>query len=142
MLNLTVNISCWLNHRQDSRNSKDAVKEIQTHLRSLVWRRTTVPQCGEGFPLLLCNPLIHAVEQYMNNHLPTTPKELNFHAELKAVSRWRWLGGRLYLAMKESLDSRRKIAAEETLKSWKKLEAEFLLNEIYSPGLSFLCFGD
>ncbi|XP_044174424.1 uncharacterized protein LOC122958077 isoform X2 [Acropora millepora] len=124
----------------DSRNSTDAVKEIQTHLGSLVWRRTTVPQCEKGFPLSLCNPLIHGVEQYMKNHLPTTSKELNYHAELKAACNWRWSGERLYLDMEESLDGRRKIAAKEILKTWKKSEAELLLNEIYSPGLCFSSF--
>jgi len=142
LLNLTVNISCWLNHWQDSRNSTDAVKEIQTHLGSLVWRRTTVPQCEKGFPLSLCNPLIHGVEQYMKNHLPTTSKELNYHAELKAACNWSWSGERLYLDMEESLDGRRKIAAKEILKTWKKMEAEVLLNEIYSPELCFSSCGD
>ncbi|XP_015774992.1 PREDICTED: uncharacterized protein LOC107353184 [Acropora digitifera] len=61
----------------------------------------------------------------MINHLPTTPEELNFHAELKAASHWCWSDDSNQLVMKEALDNcRLKIAVTETLKTWKEEEAE------------------
>ena len=78
----------------------------------------------------------------MNNHLPTTSMELNFHAELKAASDWRWSGERHYLDIEGSLDGRRKFAAKEILKYWKELEAQLLLNKRRTPDLFSSCPGD
>ena len=59
----------------------------------------------------------------MKDHYPTTPEELNFHAELKAASQWYWLGDKGNSpALKEVPvdDCRLKIAIRETLKTWEK----------------------
>ncbi|XP_015766234.1 PREDICTED: uncharacterized protein LOC107345061 isoform X2 [Acropora digitifera] len=109
----------------DSRTSKNPVKEIQTYLKSLEWQGTTVPQCKGGFSLMNLSPLVQAVVVYLIDHLPTTPEELNFHAELKAASFWCWSDDCNQPVMKEALDNcRLKIAVTETLKTWKEEEVE------------------
>ena len=71
------------------------------------------------------SPLVQAVVVYLIDHLPTTPEELNFHAELKAASHWCWSDDCNQPVMKEALDNcRLKIAVTETLKTWKEEEAE------------------
>ena len=74
------------------------------------------------------SPLVQAVVEYMGDNYPTTPEELNFHAELKAASYWCWLDDYSQLVRKEvSIDNcQLKIAVTETLKSWKKEEKELL----------------
>ncbi|XP_074607962.1 uncharacterized protein LOC141860681 [Acropora palmata] len=69
-------------------NYKCTPKEIKTFLKSLKWQKTTVPQCSGGLSLMDLSPLVQAVIVYMKDHYPTTPEELNFHAELKAASQW------------------------------------------------------
>ena len=69
------------------------------------------------------SPLVQAVIVYMKDHYPTTPKELNFHAELKAASQWYWLkenGNTSALKKVPADDCRLKIAVSETLKTWEK----------------------
>ena len=68
------------------------------------------------------SPLVQAVVVYMMNHVPITPEELNFHAELKAASHWCFSDDYEQLAMKEVPvnDCRLRIAATETLKTWEK----------------------
>ena len=69
------------------------------------------------------SPMVQAVIVYMKDHYPTTPKELNFHAELKAVSQWHWLedkGNGTGLKEVPADDCRLKIAVRETLKTWEK----------------------
>ena len=69
------------------------------------------------------SPLVQAVIVYMKDHYPTTPKELNFHAELKAASQWYWLedkGNSTGLKEVPADDCRLKIAVRETLETWKK----------------------
>ena len=68
------------------------------------------------------SPLVQAVMMYMKDHYPTNPEELNFHAELKAASRWRCSNDYKHLVFKEVPvgDCRLKIAATKTLKTWKK----------------------
>lgn len=41
--------------------------------------------------LIAKNTLVQAILDYMYYNYPTTPKEFNFQAELKAVCHWRWL---------------------------------------------------
>ena len=70
-----------------------------------------------------CSPLVQAVIVYMKDHYPITPKELNFHAELKAASKWYWLeenGNSSALKEVPADDCRLKIAVTETLKTWEK----------------------
>ena len=71
-------------------------------------------------------PMVQAVIVYMRDHYPTTPEELNFHAELKAASQWCWSEDYNQLVMKKAPfdDCRLIIAATETLKTWKKEEAD------------------
>ena len=116
---------------QDSTNANCAFKEeklqeIQRCLKSCKWRRTTVPKCKGGFPLLEESALAQAVIVYMKDHYPITPEELNFHAELKAASGWSWSDDYTQLSMKKVPfdDCRLKIAATEALKTWKKMEEE------------------
>ena len=113
---------------QDSTNASCAlrIQEIQRCLKSLEWRRTTVPQCKGGFPLMDLSPLAQAVIVYMKDHFPITPEELNFHAELKAASQWCWLDDYKQLVMKKVAvgDCRLKIAAKETLQTWQKKERD------------------
>lgn len=40
--------------------------------------------------LIAKNTLVQAILDYMYYNYPTTPKEFNFQAELKAVCHWRW----------------------------------------------------
>ena len=70
------------------------------------------------------SPLVQAVIVYMKDNYPTTPKELNFHAELKAASHWHWLeDNEDSSALKEVPDNcRLKIAVRETLKTWEEEE--------------------
>ncbi|XP_044174429.1 uncharacterized protein LOC114972041 [Acropora millepora] len=105
---------------------EEKLQEIQRCLKSFEWRRTTVPQCKGGFPLMDLSPLVQAVILYMKDHFPITPKELNFHAELKAASGWSWSDDYTQLSMKKVPfdDCRLKIAATEALKTWKKMEEE------------------
>lgn len=71
------------------------------------------------------SPLVQAMIVYMKDNYPNTPKELNFHAELKAASHWCWSDDCNQPVMKEALDNcRLKIAVTETLKTWKEEEAE------------------
>ena len=73
------------------------------------------------------SPLVQAVVVYMIDHFPTTPEELNFHAELKAASHWCWSDDYSQLVLKEVLDNcQLKIAVTETRKTWKKDETELL----------------
>ena len=70
-----------------------------------------------------CSPLVQAAIVYMKDHYPTTPKELNFHAELKAASKWYWLkdsGNTSALEKVPADDCQPKFAVRETLKTWKK----------------------
>ena len=69
-------------------------------------------------------PLVQAVIAHMKDHFPSTPKELNFHAELKAASQWGWSDDYKELVMKKVPvgDCQLKIAATETLKTLKKME--------------------
>ena len=68
------------------------------------------------------SPLVQAVVVYMVDHFPTTPEELNFHAELKAASQWCWSDDYHQLVRKEvpADDCRLKLAVSETLKAWEK----------------------
>mgnify|MGYP007094289735 FL=1 len=70
--------------------------------------------------------LVQAVIVYMKDHYPSTPKELNFHAELKAASQWCWSDDNKQLVVKKVPDGdcRLKIAATETLKTWEKKEKD------------------
>ena len=74
------------------------------------------------------SPLVSVVVEYMVDHFPTTPEELNFHAELKASSHWCWSDDYSQLVRKEvSVDNcQLKIAVTEILKTWKKEETELL----------------
>ena len=65
-----------------------------------------------------------AVIVYMKDHYPTTPEELNFHAELKATSHWHWLeDNEDSSALKKVADDcRLKIAVRETMKTWEEEE--------------------
>ncbi|XP_074638191.1 uncharacterized protein LOC141896756 isoform X2 [Acropora palmata] len=104
-------------------NYKYTPKEIKTFLKSLKWQKTTVPQCSGGLSLMDLSPLVQAVIVYMKDHYPTTPEELNFHAELKAASQWYWLkdnGNTSALKKVPADDCRLKIAVRETLKTWEK----------------------
>lgn len=89
------------------------------------------------------SPLVQAVIVYMKDHYPTTPKELNFHAELKAASQWYWLedkGNSTGLKEVAADDCRLKIAVRETLKTWEKekedLEAKPQITEDSDEELS------
>lgn len=69
------------------------------------------------------SPLVQAVIVYMKDHYPTTPKELNLHADLKVASQWYWLkdnGNFSALKKVPADDCRLKIAVRETLKTWEK----------------------
>lgn len=71
--------------------------------------------------------MVQAVVVYMKDHYPTTPEELNFHAELKAASKWYWLkdnGNSLALKEVPSDDWRLKIAVRQTLQTWEKEEKD------------------
>ena len=81
------------------------------------------------------SPLVQAVIVYMKDHYPTTPRELNFHAELKAASQWYWLEEKDdSSALKEvpAYDCRLKIAVRETLKTWEE-EEKGLQAKLQSP---------
>ncbi|XP_044167794.1 uncharacterized protein LOC122951805 [Acropora millepora] len=107
-----------------SRNSKDTFKEIQAHLK---WEQTTVPQCNEGLSVMDLSPLVQAVTVYLKDHFPTTPRELNFHAELKAAGQWYWLNDKkdpLSLKKVPPGDCRLKIAVRDTLETWEKEEKD------------------
>ena len=82
------------------------------------------------------SPLVQAVIVYMRDHYPTTPEELNFHAELKAASQWCWSDDYKQLVMKKAPvgDCRLKIAATETLKTWKKKERNLQTIKGYERG--------
>ena len=73
-----------------------------------------------------CSLLVQAVIVYMKDHYPTTPEELNFHAELKAASQWCCSDDYKHLVLKKVPvgDCRLKIAATETLKTWEKMEKD------------------
>ena len=89
LLNPTVNISYWLNQWQDSRNTTNPVKEIQIRLKPLYWHSAAVPQCKGGlFLMKLRQPIGSSSYSVQQDHYPTTPEELNFHAELQAASQW------------------------------------------------------
>ena len=69
------------------------------------------------------SPLVQAVIVYMKDHYPTTPKELNFHADLKVASQWYWLtdnGNFSALKKVPADDCRLKLAVRETPKTWEK----------------------
>ncbi|XP_067031675.1 uncharacterized protein, partial [Acropora muricata] len=104
------------------------IQEIQRWLESFKseWRETTVPKCKGGLSLMNLSPLVQAVVVYMVDHFPTTPEELNFHAELKAASQWCWSDDYHQLVRKEvpADDCRLKLAASETLKAWEKEEKQ------------------
>ncbi|XP_015761642.1 PREDICTED: uncharacterized protein LOC107340783 [Acropora digitifera] len=106
----------------DSVNTKYAHKigEIQAILKTFEWQKTTVSQCKGGLSLMNLSPLVQAVTVYMRDHYPTTPKELNFHAELKAASLWCWSDDYHQLVMKKVPfdDCRLTIAAKNTLNTW------------------------
>ena len=70
--------------------------------------------------------MVQAVIVYMRDHCPKTPKDLNFHAELKAASQWCWSDDYKQLVMKKVPvgDCRLKIAAKETLQTWGKKERD------------------
>ena len=73
------------------------------------------------------SPLVQAVIVYMKDHFPTTPEELNFHAELKAASQWYWLNDRKEpsaLKKAPAHDCRLKIAVRDTLGTWEKEEKD------------------
>lgn len=110
----------------DSRNLKNPVKEVQTYLKSLKWEKTTVPRCGGGFSQMNLSPLVQAMIVYMKDNYPNTPKELNFHAELKAASHWCLSDDYKQVVVKKVPvgDCRLKIAAKETLKTWEKKEKD------------------
>ena len=74
------------------------------------------------------SPLVQAVIVYMKDHYPTTPQELNFHAELKAASQWCWSDDYHKLVVKKVPvdDCRLKIAATATLRTWEKVEKDLL----------------
>ena len=68
------------------------------------------------------SPLVQAVILYMKDHYPTTPKELNFHADLKAANQCYWLkdnGNFSALKKVHANDCGLKIAVRETLKTWE-----------------------
>ncbi|XP_044174434.1 uncharacterized protein LOC114951338 isoform X2 [Acropora millepora] len=116
---------------KDSTNANCALKEekiqeIQRCLKSFEWRKTTVPRCNGGFSLMNVSPMVQAVIVYMRDHCPKTPKDLNFHAELKAASQWCWSDDYKQLVMKKVPvgDCRLKIAAKETLQTWEKKERD------------------
>ena len=68
--------------------------------------------------------LVQAVIVYMKDHYPTTPQELNFHAELKADSQWCWSDDYHKLVMKKVPvdDCRLNIAGTATLRTCEKEE--------------------
>ena len=70
--------------------------------------------------------LVQAVIVYMKDHYPNTPKELNFHAELKAANHWCLSDDYKQLVVKKVPDGdcRLKIAVKETLKTWEKKEKD------------------
>ena len=71
--------------------------------------------------------LVQAVIVYMKDHFPTTPEELNFHAELKAASQWYWLNENKEPSTLKKVptdDCRLKIAVRETLETWEKEEKD------------------
>ena len=73
------------------------------------------------------SPLVQAVTVYMKDHFPTTPQELNFHAELKAAGQWYWLNDKkdpLSLKKVPPGDCRLKIAVRDTLETWEKEEKD------------------
>ena len=72
------------------------------------------------------SPLVQAMIVYMKDHYPTTPEELNFHAELKAASQWCWSDDYKQVVVKKvpAGDCRLKFAATETLKTWEKKEKD------------------
>ena len=72
------------------------------------------------------SPMVQAMIVYMRDHCPKTPKDLNFHAELKAASQWCWSDDYKQLVMKKVPvgDCRLKIAAKETLQTWEKKERD------------------
>lgn len=107
---------------------EEKIQEIQRCLKSLKWRKTTVPKCRGGFSLMHVSPLVQAVVVYLTDHFPINAKELNFHAELKAASQWCWSDDYNQLVVKKVPDGdcRLKIAAKETLKTWHKMKEELL----------------
>ena len=73
------------------------------------------------------SPLVQAVIVYMKDHFPSTPEELNFHAELKAASQWYWLNDRKEPSALKKVpahDCRLKIAVRDTLGTWEKEEKD------------------
>ena len=73
------------------------------------------------------SPLVQAVIVYMKDHFPTTPEELNFHAELKAASKWYWLNNKKEPSTLKKVpahDCRLKIAVRDTLGTWEKEEKD------------------
>ncbi|XP_015752440.1 PREDICTED: uncharacterized protein LOC107332228 isoform X2 [Acropora digitifera] len=136
--NLSNNFMCDSKHDgviqvefNDSRNLKNPVKEVQTCLKSLKWEKTTVPRCGGGFSQMNLSPLVQAMIVYMKDNYPNTPKELNFHAELKAACHWCLSDDYKQVVVKKVPvgDCRLKIAAKETLKTWEKKEKDLCRGE-------------
>ena len=73
------------------------------------------------------SPLVQAVLVYMKDHFPTTPEELNFHAELKAASQWYWLNDNKDPVAPKNVppdDCRLTIAVRKTLETWEKEEKD------------------
>ena len=72
------------------------------------------------------SPLVLAVKGYMRDHYPTTPEDLNFHAELKAASKWCFSHDYKQLVLKGAPvgDYRLMIAVTKTLETWQKEEKD------------------
>ena len=69
--------------------------------------------------LISFSMLVHAINVYLNDNFPETPKDFNFQAELKAASHWHWLGDKeRCLELGPHDDRRVKFAAKQTFDKW------------------------
>ena len=88
-------------------------------MSSLTWVEAEPFRCQGGMSLIRFSMLVHAINVYLNDNDPETPKEFNFQAELKAASHWDWLDDEKRCLVLGPHDDRRvKSAAKQTFDKW------------------------
>lgn len=87
-----------------------------------MWTKCTIPTGDEGLSAMNINVLVRAVLMYLDDTSPSTPKEYNFQAELKAASHWRFLKGNEHIKFVTGPfdDERVKKVARIALKRWNE----------------------
>lgn len=107
---------------KDTPRAQDSSKELEKSLRSIMWTKCTIPTGDEGLSAMNINVLVRAVLMYLDDTSPSTPKEYNFQAELKAASHWRFLKGNEHIKFVTGPfdDERVKKVARIALKRWNE----------------------